>query len=176
MKYLIYMGLISSFMTAQIIFDFSKSSGTEKWFIVDDVVMGGRSSGTFKLNADGHGVFAGAVSLENNGGFSSVRYKFDQKLIKGAKKVILKVKGDGKKYQFRVKTNSSDYYSYTSTFSTTGDWQEIEIRLEDMYPTFRGRKLDQPNFSSDHMEEVAFLIGNKKKETFQLLIDKIELK
>jgi NADH dehydrogenase [ubiquinone] 1 alpha subcomplex assembly factor 1 len=105
-----------------------------------------------------------------------VRYKFDQKLIKGAKKVILKVKGDGKKYQFRVKTNSSDYYSYISTFSTTGDWQEIEIRLEDMYPTFRGRKLDQPNFSSDHMEEVAFLIGNKKKETFQLLIDKIELK
>lgn len=163
-------------MTAQIIFDFSKSSGIEKWVIVDDVVMGGRSSGTFEMNADGHGVFTGAVSLENNGGFSSVRYKFDETFIKGATKVVLKVKGDGKKYQFRVKTNSSDYYSYIFSFSTTGEWQEIEIRLEDMYPTFRGRKLDQPNFSSEHMEEIAFLIGNKKKENFQLLIDKIELK
>lgn len=45
-----------------------------------------------------------------------------------------------------------------------------------MYPSFRGRKLAQPNFSSDHVEEIAFLIGNKKPESFKLMIDKIELK
>jgi NADH dehydrogenase [ubiquinone] 1 alpha subcomplex assembly factor 1 len=176
MKSLIFITLISTFMASSIIFDFSKRSGIENWFIVDDVVMGGRSSGTFKLSTDGHGVFAGAVSLENNGGFSSVRYKFDKKLIKGATIIVLKVKGDGKKYQFRIKANSGDYYSYISTFSTNEEWQEIEIRLEDMYPSFRGRKLDQSNFSSDHMEEIALLIGNKKQESFKLLIDKIELK
>jgi NADH dehydrogenase [ubiquinone] 1 alpha subcomplex assembly factor 1 len=163
-------------MSSSIIFDFSNSSDLKNWVIVDDVVMGGRSAGTFKLNEDGHGVFAGAVSLENNGGFSSVRYKFDKKRINGAKKIILKVKGDGKKYQFRIKANSGDYYSYISTFTTEEEWQEVEISLADMYPSFRGRTLDQPNFSSDHMEEIAFLIGNKKAESFKLLIDKIELK
>lgn len=69
-----------------------------------------------------------------------------------------------------------NYYSYISTFSTSGEWQEIEIHLKDMYPSFRGRKLEQANFSADYIEEIAFLIGNKKPEKFKLLIDKIELK
>ena len=86
------------------------------------------------------------------------------------------IKGDGKNYQFRIKANSRDYYSYITTFSTTNEWQEVEILLEDMVPSFRGRKLDQPNFAKDHIEEIAFLISNKKQENFKLLIDKVELK
>ena len=79
---------------------------------LDDVVMGGRSSGAFSLNADGFGVFQGDVSLENNGGFSSVRYRFQTIGIKGCTRVVIRLKGDGKKYQFRIKSNSADYYSY----------------------------------------------------------------
>ena len=45
-----------------------------------------------------------------------------------------------------------------------------------MYPSFRGRKLNQANFSNDYIEEIAFLIANKRQENFKLLIDKIELK
>jgi hypothetical protein len=138
--------------------------------------MGGESSGTFKLNADDLGVFEGSISLENNGGFSSVHYKFEKMLIKEYTKVIVKLRGDGKKYQFRIKSNAGVNYSYTAPFLTSGEWQEIEISLKDMSPSFRGRRLDQANFSDDHIEEITFLIGNKKKEQFKLLIDKIELK
>jgi hypothetical protein len=159
-----------------IIFDFTAQSDIQDWLVTDDSVMGGESSGTFKLNADGFGVFSGSVSLENNGGFSSVRYRFDKLKIKGYDKISIKLRGDGKRYQFRIKSNSGDYYSYISTFSTSGEWQEIEIPIKDMYPSFRGRKLDQPNFSNDYIEEIGFLIGNKKDEKFKLLIDKIELK
>ena len=163
-------------MASQIIFNFNKSSDIKNWIVIDDVVMGGKSSGSFKLNSDGYGVFLGDISLENNGGFSSVRYRFEKILINKSTKISIRIKGDGKKYQFRIKSNSGDYYSYISSFSTTGEWQEIEIPLKDMYPSFRGRKLDQPNFSNDAIEEITFLIGNKNKEKFQLLIDKIELK
>jgi NADH dehydrogenase [ubiquinone] 1 alpha subcomplex assembly factor 1 len=163
-------------MSSQIIFNFNKSSDIKNWIVIDDVVMGGKSSGSFKLNSDGYGVFLGDISLENNGGFSSVRYRFEKILINKSTKISIRIKGDGKKYQFRIKSNSADYYSYISSFSTTGEWQEIEIPLKDMYPSFRGRKLDQPNFSNDAIEEITFLIGNKNKEKFQLLIDKIELK
>ena len=163
-------------MSSQIIFNFNKSSDIKNWIVIDDVVMGGKSSGSFKLNSDGYGVFLGDISLENNGGFSSVRYRFEKILINKSTKISVRIKGDGKKYQFRIKSNSADYYSYISSFSTTGEWQEIEIPLKDMYPSFRGRKLDQPNFSNDAIEEITFLIGNKNKEKFQLLIDKIELK
>jgi NADH dehydrogenase [ubiquinone] 1 alpha subcomplex assembly factor 1 len=163
-------------MASQIIFNFNKSSDIKNWIVIDDVVMGGKSSGSFKLSSDGYGVFVGDISLENNGGFSSVRYRFEKILINKSTKISIRIKGDGKKYQFRIKSNSGDYYSYISPFSTTGEWQEIEIPLKDMYPSFRGRKLDQPNFSNDTFEEITFLIGNKNKEKFQLLIDKIELK
>ena len=175
MKYLICIIIFTS-MASHIIFDFNKDTDIENWIIVDDVVMGGKSSGTFKLSTEGHGVFEGTISLENNGGFSSVRYRFDKILIKEFTKIILKIRGDGKQYQFRIKANAGDYYSYISPFSTTGEWQEIQILLKDMYPSFRGRKLDQPNFSDDYIEEITFLIGNKNQEEFKLLIDKIELK
>ena len=89
--------------------------------------------------------------------------------------LIIRLKGDGKKYQFRIKDDIRSYYSYISTFSTSGEWQEIEIPLNEMYPSFRGRRLNLPNFSQDNIEEIAFLIGNKKPESFRLLIDKIEL-
>lgn len=162
-------------MQTSIIFEFSKKSDISNWKIVDDVVMGGRSSGTFDLNEEGNGVFEGRVSLENNGGFSSLRYRFNKISIKPYTKIMLKVKGDGKTYQFRIKNKSSDYYSYITYFNTTKDWETIELSLSDMYPTFRGRKLNMSNYDHESIEEIAFLIGNKKEEDFHLEIDSIVL-
>ena len=104
------------------------------------------------------------------------KHEFNSIKVDSDAKISIKLKGDGKNYQLRVKNNSRNYYSYISTFSTSGEWQEIEIPLKEMYPSFRGRKLDAPNFSHDYIEEIVFLIGNKKNETFKLLIDTIELK
>ena len=162
-------------MNTQIIFDFKKNSKIDDWRIVDDVVMGGKSSGSFKLSPEGFGLFEGQISLENNGGFSSVRYQFKKLKVNRSSHIIIRLKGDGKKYQFRVKDKSNTYYSYISYFQTSGAWQVIEIPLKEMYPSYRGRKLDLPNFSHEYIEEIVFLIGNKTPEQFKLLIDKIEL-
>jgi hypothetical protein len=163
-------------MNSKVIFDFNKKSNLQNWVIVDDVVMGGESSGSFKLNDDGFGVFQGSISLDNNGGFSSLRHRFQKIEIDTNTQIVIKLKGDGKKYQFRIKSNSGDYYSYIIPFLTSGEWQEIIIPLKEMYPSFRGRRLNQPNFADDVIEEVTFLIGNKKNENFKLLLDKIALK
>jgi hypothetical protein len=162
-------------MSTTTLFDFKKSSNIDDWQIVDDVVMGGRSNGNFKLNKEGYGKFSGQVSLENNGGFSSLRYTFDTKDISSFSKIKLRVKGDGKTYQFRVKTTIEDYASYIYEFETTTDWITIDIPFEAMYPTFRGQRLQRPNFQEAQMEQIAFLIGNKKEQSFELLIDTIEL-
>jgi len=163
-------------MNSKVIFDFNKKSNLQNWVIVDDVVMGGESSGSFKLNDDGFGVFKGSISLDNNGGFSSLRHRFPKIEIDDNTQIVIKLKGDGKNYQFRIKSNSGDYYSYIIPFLTSGEWQEIIIPLKEMYPSFRGRRLNQPNFADDVIEEVTFLIGNKKDENFKLLLDKIALK
>jgi len=159
-----------------LIFDFNKTSDVSDWRLVNDFVMGGRSTSKFYLNEEGHGVFTGAVSLENNGGFSLLRYQFDKINSEGFKKVSIRLKGDGKEYQFRVKSNKYSQESYKKVFKTTGEWQTIEILLSELEPVFRGRKLNIPNFSSNKLEEIGFLVGNKKNENFNLILDSIILK
>lgn len=158
-----------------VLFDFSKECNIQKWSVVNDGVMGGLSKGKFSVNDEGYGYFEGNVSLENNGGFSSVRYNFETKSVSGFKKITLRLKGDGKQYQIRVKTRISDYYSYIAYIKTNGEWQTLEIMFSDMIPSFRGNKLELPNYSGEYMEQFAILIGNKKNEDFELYLDKIEL-
>ncbi|MDV7187304.1 CIA30 family protein [Lutibacter sp. TH_r2] len=162
-------------MNTLTIFDFKKQSNTSDWKIVDDVVMGGKSNGSFYLDTNGNGVFEGNVSLENNGGFSSVKYQFEQLKVSKYKKIILRVKGDGKKYQLRFKPDKYHQFAYTTRFQTTKDWQSIEILFSELESTYRGRKLNYPNFPGQELEEIGFLFGNKKNENFKLLIDKIEI-
>lgn len=90
--------------------------------------------------------------------------------------VFIRLKGDGKQYQFRIKDKNTSYYSYITTFETSGEWETIAIQLADLYPSFRGQKLNLSNFNADSFEEISFLIGNKKNESFQLLLDKIEIR
>lgn len=175
MKTILFITLF--FMTTQtkLIYDFNSNSNLNDWKVIDDVVMGGKSGGNFNLNSEGNGVFSGVVSTENNGGFSSVRYQFEKMNTPKDSKIKLRVKGDGKEYQVRIKDKKNAYYSYITSFNTTGEWQDITIALKDLYPSFRGQTLDLPNYASDSFEEIVFLIGNKKNETFQLILNKIEL-
>ena len=60
------------------IFDFNKEKNINSWIVVDDVVMGGVSSSRISISKDGNGVFSGHVSLDNNGGFSSIRLNLEK--------------------------------------------------------------------------------------------------
>lgn len=159
-----------------IIFDFTKDANLSSWRIVDDGVMGGKSQGNFSTNEKGNAVFSGSVSLDNYGGFSSIRYQFKQKNISQYSQVVLRLKGDGKKYQFRIKESSRDYYSYIIIFQTTTEWQTITLDMKEMYPAFRGRVLNMGNLKPNKIEQIAILVGNKKAEDFRLEIDVISLK
>jgi NADH dehydrogenase [ubiquinone] 1 alpha subcomplex assembly factor 1 len=157
------------------IFNFHPNADASSWTIVNDGVMGGLSQSSFKLNEDGYGLFEGEVTTANNGGFASVRYRPQSIDPTGKKTISLRVKGDGKPYQFRVKKNVSDYESFITTFETSGEWETIKINLEDLYPSFRGRKLRQANYDASSLAEICFLIANKKDESFRLLIDEIAI-
>ena len=172
----LFYSLILMSLHQLLLFDFSTASTAHAWNIVNDTVMGGVSKSIFFVNNEGHGVFEGQVSLENNGGFSSVRYNFETIAVASYNTISIRLKGDGKRYQLRIKPSKHDNHAYIHYFETTGDWQTIEFPLSEMYPTLRGRRLDSPNFPKTQMEQLAFLIANKKEERFKLLIDHIILK
>jgi NADH dehydrogenase [ubiquinone] 1 alpha subcomplex assembly factor 1 len=175
MKILTSLLFFSIITSSSMIFDFNKKANISQWKVLDDIVMGGKSSGNIKLNKEKNGVFYGSVSTENYGGFTSVRYNCKEISTKNRTHIILRVKGDGKKYQFRIKSKNTLDYSYITKFETTGEWQSIKLFLTNFYPSFRGRKLEKPNFNHSQIEEIAILIGNSKNESFELVIDSISI-
>jgi hypothetical protein len=72
--------------------------------------------------------------------------------------------------------NNDDYFSYITTFKTSGKWETVELPLNEMVPSFRGRKLDLPNYNGNTIVELTFLIGNNKAESFALELQKAFLK
>lgn len=162
-------------MNGLLLFDFSSAADWSVWEIENDVVMGGNSTSKLSKSDEGNALFTGSVSLENNGGFASMQYHFAPKDISGFKTAIIHLKGDGKEYQFRIKANLKEKASYIHTFKTSGAWETIEIPLDKMEPTYRGNKLDIPNFNANTLQEIRFFISNGKAENFRLEIDKIAL-
>jgi len=162
--------------TIDTIFDITKEGSVDGWFIVDDRVMGGRSNGHFDLTDDNYGRFWGDVSTENNGGFSSVRYRVEDAKTMLAEAFVLKIKGDGRQYQFRVKSNKSERFSYVTEFETSGEWEEITISFDTMRPQWRGSRLSGANYDGDGLSEIGFLVGNKRNESFELQIKSLQIK
>ena len=158
------------------LFHFDQDTDLSSWQIVNDGVMGGRSQGKLSLGEDGHGIFEGFVSLENNGGFTMIQHRFTPLDVTGFKALEIRVKGDGKSYQIRLKSSLSQYYTYACKAETTGQWQTIRIPFEEFKPQFRGRQLNMPVYPGEQLGEVAILIGNKKAEEFRIEIDAITLR
>ena len=157
------------------IFVFNHDCKLENWQVVDDIVMGGRSNGKLNLNFDGNGVFKGNVSIENNGGFSSIQLNLDGVKTVKNQVIELQLKGDGSLFQFRIKATKYDRHTYVYDFKTTGQWETILIPLNKMYPSFRGYTLDIPNFNQSQIERIGFLKASKINSAFQLEIKSISL-
>jgi hypothetical protein len=157
------------------IYNFSKATDIKEWRIVNDDVMGGTSKSSLSLTNAGQGKFSGFVSLANNGGFASIQLNTSVQLSKELKFIVLRVKGDGKTFEFRLKSKLSQAESYVKPFKTSGDWEIIRLKISEFYPQYRGRKLNIANFNFDSIEQLSFLISNKKEENFDLLIDSIGL-
>jgi hypothetical protein len=177
MKYLLILFTLSlsNESNKKEIYAFTAQSKVNEWRIVNDDVMGGISESSIACTAAGHGLFSGHVSMENNGGFASIQLNTRIQLAKEQKYIVLRIKGDGKAYEFRMKSEISQYESYMHSFATSGEWQTIKLPISEFYPQFRGRRLNSPNFNFNTIEQVSFLIANKQEEDFKLWIDRIDI-
>lgn len=148
--------------------------GTEdrEWRVICDTVMGGRSSGEVK-NDDAL-IFRGSVSLENNGGFASLRSKpakLDLSEFDGLK---LWLKGTGRTYYVSLRTDDLGQLAYWAPVETiAGEWMEVEIPFDEFYPTFYGRKRSGPGLDPAKINSFGFMLYDKKPGDFRLEVKKI---
>lgn len=166
--------MLGMLINQAVIFNFSEPQDVQQWVIINDGVMGGKSAGHLSLDDQANGVFHGNISLENNGGFSMMSHRTGSVDVSAATTFRLRIKGDGNKYQFRVKEQAGDRHSYVYSFSSSGDWEFIDIPMREMVPTFRGMKLNMPDYPGKEMNEISIMAGNKKAKPFRILIDRIE--
>ena len=160
-----------------VIFDFNSPASSIEWRTIDDVVMGGISNSKFIINIDGTATFSGMVSPDNNGGFASTRASINN-LFKDFEGAIIRVKGDGKIYNLRFRTNKNfDGFSYQAKFETeSGEWKEYKIPFNKFKPTYRGNTLsDKPKLESKDLKQIGILIADKQYGNFELNIDWIKL-
>lgn len=156
---------------------FDSPDSSDKWMIVNDGVMGGLSTSSFEVTDSGTGVFSGTVSLDNNGGFASTRTIAAGLDSEAADGIVLRVKGDGKSYRFRIRTEQqSDGVAYQHSFDTrSGEWMEVRLPFRDFVASFRGRILpDVPPLDPSLIAQMGFLIADKQAGTFRLEIDWID--
>ena len=84
--------------TPHTLFDFTGADAAKEWQTVNDGVMGGVSEGKFKITDKKTMEFFGTLSLENNGGFASVRTKAKKLGLEKGDTLVAKVRGDGREY------------------------------------------------------------------------------
>lgn len=161
----------------QKLMNFNESKTEAPWTAVNDGVMGGLSQGEAKIE-DGLLHFNGILSLENNGGFSSIRTPGTGRDLTTTKSMILRVKGDGRTYQLRISTDArfrGSRISYGAEFATKADeWIEVTIPFATLKPTYRGNNLDGPPLDLSKVEEIGLLIGDKRSGSFSLKVDWIK--
>lgn len=164
------------------LFEFAQSSDTAKWQIVNDGVMGGRSSSQASVvnTESGEGVmrFAGNLSLENNGGFASVRSRPSGSLgLDSGETILLRVKGDGRRYTFNLYTpDRRTAFSYQMQFDTkAGQWTDVRLPVDNFVAHSFGRPMPNMRLSPSRVQSVGILLGDKTPGAFEILIDWINV-
>ncbi len=155
---------------------FQDSKSIKGWRAVNDGVMGGLSSGGPSWN--GRGLrFSGNLSLENNGGFSSIRKQGDLDLAK-FDGIRLRVRGDGREYQVRLNTNARFRgwpVSYSGSFSARpNEWVEVDIPFAELEQSFRGLRLRNYPFDPSKIEMLGLMLADKRPGPFSIEVEWIQ--
>lgn len=162
----------------QPVLDFAGPDTAQKWQAVNDGVMGGVSDGRFRITDEKTLEFFGTLSLENNGGFASVRTKPSELDIEAGDTIVVRVKGDGREYVLNLYMKSLRMaFSYRAPLPTTKDeWTEVKVPLGDFVPTAFGRRVQGMGpVEPDQINGLGFMLSDKKPGTFQLEVGWVKL-
>ena len=162
----------------QPLFEFTGADAAKEWQAVNDGVMGGVSEGKFQIADQKTLEFFGTLSLENNGGFASVRTKAKKLGLEKGDTVVAKVRGDGREYTLNLYLNKPLIaFSYRATIQTKkGEWVEVKVPLEKFEATSFGRVVkDAGAVKPDEVNALGFMVSDKMAGPFKLEVESIKV-
>ena len=152
------------------LFEFESTGAADEWQTVNDGVMGGVSEGRFRFSDENTMVFYGTLSLENNGGFTSVRSRPGNLGLEKGDKLVIRVKGDGRRYSLNLYTpGRMTAFSYRAAFATKKDaWTEVSIPIDEFVATSFGRVVKDQPLNPNEVNGIGILLGDRKAGPFKL--------
>ena len=175
---LLMAGTLMAEDTSRVLFDFTGADAAKEWRPVNDGVMGGVSEGRFRITDEKMLEFFGNLSLENNGGFASVRTKAKKLGLESGGTIVAKVSGDGREYSLNLYLNKPLIaFSYRATVQTKKDeWIEVKVPLDKFEATSFGRVVkDAGAVKPEEVNAVGFMLSDKKAGPFKLEIESIRV-
>jgi NADH dehydrogenase [ubiquinone] 1 alpha subcomplex assembly factor 1 len=132
------------------VFSFASDADVRRWNVVNDTVMGGVSSGELTWVDDAM-VFTGELSLDNNGGFASVRSPLVDSSVaaRWAERsgLVIEARGDGRSWAVEVRTGSASGGWIATVTPPVDVFASIEVPWRDFTPVTRfldPRPTDEP--------------------------------
>jgi NADH dehydrogenase [ubiquinone] 1 alpha subcomplex assembly factor 1 len=171
----------TSFMAQELqvpLVDFASSNAAADWQAVNDGVMGGVSDGRFRITDRQTLEFYGTLSLENNGGFASVRSRPRTLGLQAGDTLVARVRGDGREYQLNLYTAERKMaFSYRAPARTRrGEWIEVRIPLNQFEATSFGRVVAGAGpVDPASVTSVGFLLAEKTPGPFALEVEWIKI-
>ena len=162
----------------KVLFDFTGGEAAKEWQTVNDGVMGGVSEGKFKITDKKTLEFFGTLSLENNGGFASVRTKAKKLGLEKGDTLMARVRGDGREYTMNLYVNKPLIaFSYRAAMLTKkGEWIEVKVPLDKFEATSFGRPVEDAGpVDPKEINALGFMLGDKKAGPFKMEVEWIKV-
>jgi len=157
--------------------DFGKEKDGHTWQIINDNVMGGMSNSKISFTENSM-LFEGVISLQNNGGFASVRSPIRNMDLSKYTKVKMRYKSSIRNFDL-IFSNDLKYYNpkYKLGFSPkTENWETKEFLLKDAIETRMGQPTGA-SISDQNLKNIirfGFILSDKREGSFVLEIDYLE--
>lgn len=150
--------------------DLSGAAAAPSWTVVDDTVMGGRSTAQVAVAA-GLLRFTGTLSLAQGGGFASVRSVGAGWNLADAVSLVLRLRGDGRAWQLRLYDDvpwQGRAIAHAAALQAGTDWSAAEVALDALVPVFRGRPVPAPALGRERVTGIGLMLADRRAGPFRL--------
>jgi len=176
MHFLLFISILCVQNVEPLIFDFGRNNDSDNWVIINDAVMGGLSTSQVIEDSTSY-IFSGDVSLDNNGGFASLRSPRDIYNLEAFTVMTIRYKSTDRDFAVVLESHNQYYMPYHKQIckSNTDGWSTSEFLLTEFKEYRLGEETGNV-IKSKSLREIrrfGIVINDKAAGPFRIEVDYI---
>ena len=157
-------------------FNFGKEKDGANWGVINDGVMGGLSKGKAYMKENSL-FFSGTISLENNGGFTSLRAPYERMDLSAFEYIEVRYKSTGRSCAISLDQSTRFWLpNHKLRLPLSEDWAVLRIPLKELNEYRMGRKTGRrmTKDKASSVIRIGIITDSKEAGDFAFEIDYIK--